>query len=102
MDWTVRPTDENPKADMVQLFWQNERSYRPTVGLDVSQFFDDIILTLHDFHFCVWKHGINIPVFESMVMKNAHITCGGFSPFRPGVIVIGKTDGNIDIWDLLD
>jgi hypothetical protein len=25
-----------------------------------------------------------------------------FSQFRPGVIVIGKTDGSLDIWDLLD
>ena len=35
-------------------------------------------------------------------MKNAHITCGGFSPFRAGVIVVEKTDGNLDVWDLLD
>jgi len=68
----------------------------------VSVFYDDIILTLHDFHFCVWKHGINIPVFESMIIKSAHITCGGFSPFRPAIIVVGKTDGNLDVWDLLD
>jgi len=30
------------------------------------------------------------------------ITCGGFSPFRPGVIIIGRNDGWIDIWDLMD
>lgn len=102
MDWTVRPTEENAKADMVQQLWQNERSYRPTVGLDVSPFFEDIVLTLHDFHFCVWKHHIAQPLFESMVYKNAHISCGGFSPFRPGVIVVGKTDGALDIWDFLD
>jgi hypothetical protein len=77
LDWTVRPTEENAKAEMVQQLWQNERSYRPTVGLDVSPFFDDIILTLHDFNFCIWKHQIAIPVFESFVIKNAHISCGG-------------------------
>lgn len=75
---------------------------RPTVALDVSPFFEDILLTLHDFHFCVWKHGVSMPIFESMIIKNAHITCGGFSPFRAGVIIIGKTDGYLDIWDLLD
>lgn len=37
-----------------------------------------------------------------MVIKNAHISCGGFSPFRPGVIVIGKTDGSLDVWDFMD
>jgi len=30
------------------------------------------------------------------------ITCGAFSPHRPGVVFIGKTDGNIDIWDFVD
>lgn len=76
---------------------------RPTVGMDVSPFFEDVLLTLHDFNFCVWKHNVpNLPIFESLIIRNAHITCGGFSPFRAGVIIVGKTDGNIDVWDLLD
>lgn len=82
--------------------WQNQRNYRPSVGLDVSPFFEDIILTLHDFNFCIWKHGVDTPIFESNILKGCQITCGCFSPSRPGVIVIGRTDGNLDVWDFLD
>jgi hypothetical protein len=31
----------------------------------------------------------------------SHNTCGAWSPTRPGVIFITKTDG-IDVWDFLD
>ena len=30
------------------------------------------------------------------------ITCASFSPFRPGVVIIGCSDGQLDIWDFLD
>jgi len=29
-----------PKTDLLTSFWNNERSYRPTVGLEVSPFFE--------------------------------------------------------------
>lgn len=45
---------------MVQKIWKNERNFRPCVGLDVSPFFDDIILTLYDFHFCIWKADVDV------------------------------------------
>ena len=67
-----------------------------------SPFYEDILLTIHDFHFCIWKVGMEKPIFNSSHTVDTHITCGGFSPTRPAVIFIGKTDGNIDIWDFLD
>lgn len=30
------------------------------------------------------------------------ITCGAFSPFRAGMVIIGRSDGYIDIWDFMD
>lgn len=33
--------------------------------------------------------------------KSSHNTCGAFSPSRPGVIFVTRTDG-IDVWDFLD
>ena len=30
------------------------------------------------------------------------LTCGAWSPTRPGAIFIGRADGGIDVWDLLD
>lgn len=31
---------------------------RPPIALDVSPFYEDVILTLYDFNFCVWKHNV--------------------------------------------
>ncbi|CAK59134.1 unnamed protein product (macronuclear) [Paramecium tetraurelia] len=102
LDWGERQGEEGQKNQLVTTIWQQARSMRPPIALDVSPFFDDIILTLHDFNFCVWKHNSTQPIFDSLILKGAHITCGGFSPFRAGVIIIGKTDGNLDVWDMLD
>jgi dynein intermediate chain 3, axonemal len=30
------------------------------------------------------------------------LTAGRWSPTRPGVLVIGRSDGILDVWDLLD
>lgn len=75
---------------------------RSAIGLDRSPFYEDIILTLHDYYFVVWKLDINEPIFESVMLKNCQISCGCFSPTRPGLIFIGRTDGRLDIWDFTD
>jgi len=42
-----------------------------------------------------------MPIFRSRNTKGSHNTCGAFSPTRPGVLFITKTDG-IDVWDFVD
>jgi hypothetical protein len=79
-----------------------ERSFRPICALERSPFYEDIILTIHDFHFCIWKVDVEVPIFSSCIIKNAQFTCGGFSLYRPGIVVVGRNDGWIDIWDFLD
>lgn len=84
--------------------YECERNYRPVVALERSPFFEDLILTVHDFHFCIWKTSLeesNLPIFRSANTFGSHNTCGAFSPTRPGVIFITKTDG-IDVWDFMD
>lgn len=36
---------------MVKIIWNTDRFLRPCVGLDVSRFYDDIILVMYDFYF---------------------------------------------------
>lgn len=36
---------------MVKMIWNNDRFFKPSVGLDVSKFYDDVILVLYDFYF---------------------------------------------------
>jgi hypothetical protein len=101
-DWTIRPNEDVNRPDPIIDFHSFAKNYRQPVGLDRSVFFTDIILSLHDFCFCIWKEGVSIPIFQSYNYKNCMITCGGFSPYRPGVIIIGRNDGQIDIWDFVD
>jgi WD40 repeat protein len=75
---------------------------RSVIGLDRSLFFDNIVLTLHDYHFVIWRLDINEAIFESAMLKNCQISCGMFSPTRPGLVFIGRTDGRLDIWDFTD
>jgi len=70
--------------------------------LQKSPFIKDIILTVGGWTFSIWKEGVTVgPLFESH-SHECELTCGHWSPSRAGVIFIGKADGNVDIWDLLD
>ena len=102
IDLGTKVSEESSKSEIVSKIWQFERSYRPTASLDRSPFFEDIILTVHDFHFSIWKIEISVPIFSSCLLKNAQFTCGAFSLYRPGIIILGRNDGFIDIWDFLD
>lgn len=109
IDWSVKPlpsTDEAPKiTEYVKMTYESEKEYRPALCLERSTFFKNLLLSVHDFHFALWKidlEGYESPIFRSTTCTNtAHNTCGAFSPSRPGVIFISKTDG-IDVWDFLD
>jgi len=87
----------------VTEYYPSERNYRNTLAFQRSPFDPDLYLTIHDFHFAIWKmgKGYEEPIFRSSPTNGAHNTCGAFSPTRPGVVYIGKTNG-IDIWDFID
>lgn len=71
VDFAHKASEDEDKVEMMQQHWEYHRNYRPTVGLDTSPFFNDIILSLHDFHFCIWKHDVETPIFESNTLKGA-------------------------------
>lgn len=81
--------------------WTAEDHYRPCVSLQRSPFFRDVLLSVGDSCFNLWKEGIKEPIFSSP-SSTAPLTAGRWSPTRPGVLMIGKADGGIDVWDLLD
>jgi len=71
------------------------------VALERSPFFPDVLLVVGDWTFSVFKVGVWEPLLCS---NNASylLTAGRWSPTRPGVVVIGKSDGSLDVWDLVD
>jgi len=56
IDWTIKPATEDAKVvEYVRRTYDCERNFRPVVSLARSPFFDDLIMTVHDFHFALWK-----------------------------------------------
>ncbi|NWU61673.1 WDR63 protein, partial [Pterocles burchelli] len=97
---------------LIQDIWETEFScqkhtqkytfHTETINtLQRSQFFKDIILSIGGQNFAIWKEEVtNGPILQSRCSAGRY-TAGHWSLTRPGVLFIGRDDGNIDIWDLL-
>lgn len=60
--------EENRPAEFVQKIYESERNSRPVLALERSPFYDDLLLTVHDYHFAIWKislTGREEPIFRS-------------------------------------
>lgn len=59
VDWSIKPAGnqdgESKLAEYVRTTYDSERNYRPVLSLERSPFYEDLILTVHDFHFAIWK-----------------------------------------------
>ncbi|KAI7793969.1 putative WD repeat-containing protein 63 [Triplophysa rosa] len=67
-----------------------------------SPFFKDIILTVGSWRFAVFKEGLtNGSILQSRCSQIMY-TVGHWSPSRPAVFFIGKEDGSVEVWDLLE
>lgn len=61
----------------------------------------DVYLTCGDNCFKVWRAGMPLPLYISPII-GASITCASWSPGRPAMVFIGRSDGKVEVWDLLD
>ncbi|XP_043942813.1 dynein axonemal intermediate chain 3-like [Protopterus annectens] len=67
-----------------------------------SPFFKDIILTVGGWTFAIWKEGVTTgPILQSACSPKMY-TAAQWSLSRAGIFFLGKEDGNIDVWDLLE
>ncbi|XP_073400512.1 dynein axonemal intermediate chain 3 isoform X2 [Dendrobates tinctorius] len=67
-----------------------------------SPFLKNFALTVGGWNFAIWKEGVtNGPILQSCCTQKRY-TAAHWSLSRPGVFFIGKEDGNVDIWDLLE
>jgi dynein intermediate chain 3, axonemal len=76
--------------------------YGPVNDLQRSPFFPDILLSAGGWSFHIWKEKTNTGPILSGAMSSAYITCCEWSPTRPGVFCVGRSDGVVEVWDLLD
>lgn len=101
IDWKERVTSENLTNNIKQNFGTSY--YRPVHSIEVSPFYDDIILSVYDFYFCIWSSKYTKkPIIVTPNLKSSFYVSGKFSKSRPGVVYLSRNNGQIDIWDFLD
>lgn len=74
----------------------------PIATLQRSPFFRNIILTVGGWTFAIWREGVASGPLLQSASHLMRLTRGHWSPSRPGVFFITRTDGSVDVWDLLD
>ncbi|CAL8256747.1 unnamed protein product [Merluccius merluccius] len=67
-----------------------------------SPFFKDIILTVGGWTFAIWKDGVMEGALMRSPCSEKRYTAGCWSQTRPAVLFIGREDGNMEVWDLLE
>ena len=78
VDMNAKNTADNPTGNVIMHY--NNRYFRPVLYFERSPFFNDIFLTVHDFHFSLWAKGRPKAIFMSPNLDNCSYTCGKFSP----------------------
>ncbi|NXO37575.1 WDR63 protein, partial [Locustella ochotensis] len=95
--------DTNSAKPVSEKLSQKYALHTETINtLQKSPFFNDIFLSIGGQKFAIWKEGVtNGPILQSSCSAGRY-TAGQWSLTRPGVFFIGRDNGNIDIWDLLE
>ncbi|KAI8930261.1 WD40-repeat-containing domain protein [Entophlyctis helioformis] len=98
-DWIAEKTTEE-KASRVETAFSMH--YGPMSDLQRSPFFPDILLSVGGWSFHIWKEKTTTGPLVSSAPAPAYLIAGHWSPTRPGVFYIGRADGVLEVWDLLD
>ncbi|XP_024543144.1 WD repeat-containing protein 63 [Selaginella moellendorffii] len=88
-----------PKDKIIQDISQSH--FGQVRALQRSPFYEDVLLSVDIWTFALWKNDFSKPIFISRSAEG-YLTCGCWSPSRPGVLYIGRIDGSIEVWDLID
>jgi len=93
------PSGKKPENQEV-LFINENVHYLCVSNVESCPHVEDLYLSAADWRFMIWKRGKQFPLFTSPC--HGYVTCACFCPSRPAVILVGKSDGSLDIWDLLE
>ena len=94
--------DSNDEPEYTQ--WVAQDHKRPPVALARSSFFPHIVASVSDWNFHLWNIGTTSPKTPFFISprSSAVLTGSQWSPTRPGVLFVSKSDGHIDVWDFTD
>ena len=99
-DWAAK-AEEDRKPENCKKLLPPSKTFRPMVSLERSPFFPNILLAVTDWSFFLFKEDQKNHLFQSC-SPSSYFTCGTWSPTRPGVILLGRMDGQLEIWDFSD
>ncbi|KAL7748979.1 hypothetical protein RI367_005628 [Sorochytrium milnesiophthora] len=74
--------------------------YGPVYALQRNPFFPKNFLTVGDWTAKMWSEDVRTPLMTTR-FHSAYLTDGCWSPVRPSVFFTSKTDGTMDVWDVL-
>ncbi|XP_063681640.1 dynein axonemal intermediate chain 3-like [Bolinopsis microptera] len=99
-DWKAEKDPESGKLVSSKPVYAISTHAGPVHCLLRSPFYNHIFMSVGGWSWSIWKEG------ESEILQtsrsNVKYTAASWSLTRPGVFYIGKEDGNIDVWDLMD
>ena len=72
------------------------------VSIDRSAVLPSLYVSCGESTFSLWHVGGERPVFVSPPCHSASYSAARFSPTRPAVLCLGRTDGVVEVWDCLD
>ncbi|KAJ3141403.1 WD repeat-containing protein 63 [Physocladia obscura] len=98
-DWVAEKSSEEKASRVEHVF---SLHFGSMSDIQRSPFFPDIILSSGGWSFHIWKEKVNTGPLFSSPTSAGYIISGRWSPTRPSVAFISKSDGTIDVWDFLD
>ncbi|KAM9761958.1 dynein axonemal intermediate chain 3 [Menidia menidia] len=100
-DWKLEKDESGRLHSSKPLFCYNAHQWLVNT-IQRSPFFKDIILTIGSWNFAIWKEGaMGGPLVVSQYFEQ-ECTTGCWSLSRPAVFFIGKEDGSLEMWNLLE
>ena len=101
MDWRA-PESDTGKIGVQKHEYAVNAHAGPVISLRRSPFIPSLLLSVGGQSVCVFHEGTKIgPLLQSSV-SGVRATSGEWSCQRPGVFFVGKSDGTVDVWDLMD
>jgi len=100
VNWASKSADEK-KSAVTRI---NKSHVSACTAVCRSPHFPNMFMTVGDWTFTIWQldeEGMQEPVFVSSPASH-QLTTGCWSPSRPGLMVVARADGTIEVWDLLD
>lgn len=99
-------TNKKEKNILTHLYSDMNMSHFSVANsIDRHPTFQDYFLSAGDWGVRIWKKGTSAsrPILISPYSDiSSFVTCAKWSPTRPSVLYIGKSDGKLEVWDFLD